>query len=228
MKQDPEKRRIVFCDFDGTITKQETFVSMLNHFVPDKMKEFGRKLAQKQVTLREGVRGVVESIPSKYYPEVVEFIKDRELREGFEELLVFLKKENVPFVVISGGLKDSVKTRLEPFSEYISGIFAPEIDPGGEYLRVISDFEEDDELVAKVQVMALFEFEESIVIGDGITDHKIALESSMVFARDRLAQFLKQAEKDFFLWNDFNDIRQTLRSLWNKTHSGYEDGDAHS
>jgi 2-hydroxy-3-keto-5-methylthiopentenyl-1-phosphate phosphatase len=214
MNTNPEKRRIVFCDFDGTITKQETFVAMLNRFTPEKMKEFGKKLSRKELTLREGVKGVVESIPSRFYPEMIDFIKDREIREGFYEFLVFLKKQEVPFVVVSGGLKDSVATRLACFSDLISGIFAPEIDATGEYLRVVSAFEEDDELVAKVRVMALFEFDESIVIGDGITDHKIALESSLVLARDRLALFLKQEEKDFIPWNDFNDIRQALENLW--------------
>jgi 2-hydroxy-3-keto-5-methylthiopentenyl-1-phosphate phosphatase len=213
----PEKRRIVFCDFDGTITKQETFVAMLNRFTPEKMKEFGKKLSRKEVTLREGVKGVVESIPSRCYPEMIDFIKDREIREGFYEFLVFLKQEAVPFVVISGGLKDSVLNRLAPFSDFIAGIFAPEIDATGEYLRVVSAFEEDDELVAKVRVMELFEFEESIVIGDGVTDHKIAMESTLVLARDRLALFLEQEKKDFIPWNDFNDIRQILENLWNPT-----------
>ncbi|MBA3030531.1 MAG: HAD-IB family phosphatase [Desulfobacteraceae bacterium] len=217
MNTNPKKQRIVFCDFDGTITKQETFVAMLSRFVPDKMKEFGRKLSQKQVTLREGVKGVVESIPSRDYPAVVEFIKDREIREGFYDFLLFLKAEEVPFVVISGGLRDSVKTRLAPFSDYIAGIFAPEIDSSGEYLRVVSAFEEGDELLAKVRVMELFKFEESIVIGDGITDHKIALASSVVLARDRLAQFMKQADREYILWDDFNDIREILQNLWHKT-----------
>ena len=212
-----KNRRIVFCDFDGTITKKETFVAMLNRFAPDKMKEFSRKFAENSVTLREGVRGVLETIPSSEYENVVAFIKDMEIRDGFPEFLVFLKNEGVPFVVISGGLKDSVQTRLEVFSEYISGIFASSIDTGGDYLRVVSDFEHDDELVAKVRVMALYQFEESVAIGDGVTDNKIAMNSSMVFARDRLATFMAKSNKSFIPWNDFHDIRNFLENHWRTT-----------
>ena len=214
MKIDNHAHRMVFCDFDGTITKQETFVAMLNTFAPEKMKEFGRLFSKKKITLREGVKGVVESIPSSNYKSMVEFIKGQEIREGFEELLVFLKDNGVPFFVISGGLLDSVKTRLADYDAYISGIFAPGIDDSREYLKVISEYEEDNELVAKVKVMEMFSYDFSIAIGDGATDHKMAMSSSLVFARDRLAKFLDGQSKEYIEWDNFFDIKRYLTQLW--------------
>lgn len=207
---------MVFCDFDGTITRQETFVAMLNQFVPEKMKEFSLRFAKKEVTLREGVRGVVESIPSSQYSQVIDFISDKEIRNGFLEFLTFLGDRKIPFIVISGGLIDSVKKRLAPYKDYIHAIYAAHIDSTGDYLKIYSKFEEDDELVAKVKVMSLYCFKESVAIGDGATDHKMALNSNIVFARKRLAGFLDQKGKKFVSWNDFLDIRDYLAGIWPK------------
>ncbi len=214
MKTEKKHKRVVFCDFDGTITKQETFVAMLNRFAPEKMKEFGKKLLQKKVTLREGVRGVVESIPSYHYRDMIEFINDKEIREGFEELLVFLKDTDTPFIIISGGLKDSVELRLESYMDFIAGIYAPSIDTSGEFLKMVSAFEEDDELVAKVRVMDLFSYDQSISIGDGATDHKMALHSTLVFARDRLITFLYENQARYVPWKNFLDIKKYLTQTW--------------
>jgi 2-hydroxy-3-keto-5-methylthiopentenyl-1-phosphate phosphatase len=216
MKPKKNHKRVVFCDFDGTITKQETFVAMLNRFAPEKMKEFGEKLFQKKITLREGVRGVVESIPSCHYRDMVEFINDKEIREGFEELLVFLKDADTPFIIISGGLKDSVERRLESYMNFIDGIYAPSIDASGEFLKMVSAFEEDDELVAKVRVMDLFSYDQSISIGDGVTDHNMALHSTLVFARDRLATFLYKSQVRYVPWENFLDIKKYLVQTWHE------------
>jgi 2-hydroxy-3-keto-5-methylthiopentenyl-1-phosphate phosphatase len=216
MKTGKKHKRVVFCDFDGTITKQETFVAMLNRFAPEKMKEFEKKLFQKEITLREGVRGVVESIPSCHYRDMVEFINDKEIREGFEELLVFLKDADTPFIVVSGGLKDSVERRLKSYMDFIDGIYAPSIDASGEFLKIVSAFEEDDELVAKVRVMDLFSYDQSISIGDGATDHKMALHSTLVFARDRLTTFLNKSQVRYVPWENFLDIKKYLVQKWHE------------
>lgn len=205
---------IVFCDFDGTITAQETLVAMLKRYVPDKMGEFAKKFAAGKITLRQGVRGVVESIPSRRYEEVVDFIRDQDIRPGFSEFLAFLKNMDVPFVVISGGLMDSVKTRLSPFMKDIHGIYAARVDDSGEYLKVISEFEEGNELVAKVRVMSLYRYETAVAIGDGATDQKMALNSSLVFARGALARFLNKSGRPYVFWEDFYDIRNYLEKLW--------------
>ena len=206
--------RIVFCDFDGTITVKETLVAMLSKFVPEKMAEFTHKFSRHEINLRVGVRRVVEAIPSSEYKNAVDFILEQEIRKGFLEFLIFLKENNVPFVVVSGGLMDSVKARLEAYQGYIHAIYAAEVDASGEFVKIRSEFEAGDELVSKVRVMSLFSYDTSIAIGDGATDHRMALNASMVFARDRLAAFLKKNGKNYVPWENFFDIKNYLAHNW--------------
>lgn len=214
MKKVEKFKRMVFCDFDGTITVEETFVGMLKHFAEENYNDMEKLLVSQQITLRDGVRRMVESIPSERYPEVLDYIRDKEIRPGLEELLDLLEAEQVPFVVISGGLVRSIVIRLQSLADRIHAIYAADVTTKGEYLQVLSDFEGGSELVAKVDVMSQYDFDESVAIGDGLTDVNIALRASIVFARGNLGRYLEKRGKPYQPWNDFFDVRDYLAKYW--------------
>ncbi|MGQ4650047.1 HAD-IB family phosphatase [Lyngbya aestuarii] len=214
-------KRVVFCDFDGTITAVETFVGMLKELLPELSAQLMPEMYARRLTLREGVRQLLGSIPSACYPQIIEYTKSKPLRPGLEELLDFLDVEGVPFVVVSGGLRGMVETALSRIGtgeksllERVAAIYAVDVDTTGEFLQVISPFEGDTELVAKVQVMAQHPAEEQIAIGDSVTDLNMALTAPVVFARDRLSQYLDEYNKPYIRWDNFFDVRQQLSSLW--------------
>jgi 2-hydroxy-3-keto-5-methylthiopentenyl-1-phosphate phosphatase len=207
-------KRIVFCDFDGTITAEETFVGMLKRFAAASYDAMEKRLIEGKITLGEAVRHLVESIPSKRYPQVLDYVKDKPIRQGFAELLDFLYFHGVPFMVVSGGLMGSVSAKLAPFKNRIHATYAAEVDADGDFLRVYSDFESATELVAKTRVLELYRYEESIVIGDGITDLNIATAADLVFARDRLCGYLTERGKAFIRWEDFFDVCNYLSQRW--------------
>jgi 2-hydroxy-3-keto-5-methylthiopentenyl-1-phosphate phosphatase len=208
-------KRIIFCDFDGTITVKETFVAVLKHFAPQLSGQLIPQMYARELTLREGVRRILESIPSSRYPEVLEFTRCETIRPGFTELLDFLEAQKVPLVVISGGLRGMVEVVLGELIPRIHALHAVDIDTSGEYFQVNSEFEGGTELVAKVQVMEKYLVDEKIAIGDSLTDLNMALETPIVFARDRLAQYLEEHQKPYIPWQDFLEVRDYLAKLWN-------------
>jgi 2-hydroxy-3-keto-5-methylthiopentenyl-1-phosphate phosphatase len=209
-------KRMVFCDFDGTITVQETFVGMLKKFSTKRFDEIEQYVRARKMTLPEGVRTLVESIPSKRYPEILDDIRNKEIRTGLPELLDFLHKEEIPFVIISAGLLGVVKKRLESFAHRIHAIYAADVDTTGKFLKLISDFENGTMLVAKSKVMAKYDFDQSVAIGDGVSDRGMALASSIVFARGWLTQHLEAKGKTFNSWDNFYDIRDCLKKCWQR------------
>jgi 2-hydroxy-3-keto-5-methylthiopentenyl-1-phosphate phosphatase len=223
-----QHKRVVFCDFDGTITAEETFVGMLKTFAPELSEQLMPEMYARRLTLREGVRQLLESIPSACYPQILEYAKSKAIRPGLVELLDFLDTEGVPFVVVSGGVRGMVEMVLSQAStrseasvspnksllERVAAIYAVDLDTTGEFLRVNSAFEEGTEMVAKVQVMARYPAVEQIAIGDSVTDLKMALHAPIVFARDRLIQYMEEHNKPYMHWNDFFDIREQLQRRW--------------
>lgn len=204
--------KIIFCDFDGTITAEETFVGMLKHFTPELSAKLMPEMYQLRLTLRQGVRQLLESIPSKKYPEILEYSSTKKIRPGFVEMLDYLDSQNIPFIVVSGGIRGMVETVLGPLKNRAQAIYAVDVDTSSEYLKVTSEFEAGNELVSKVSVMEKHPTEQSIAIGDSITDLNMAMEASLVFARDRLTNYLNERQKPYIPWDNFFDIRNYLNN----------------
>ncbi|CBN55092.1 MULTISPECIES: HAD-IB family phosphatase [Kamptonema] len=207
-------KRVVFCDFDGTIALEETFVGMLKHFAPELSAQLIPEMYARRLTLRAGVRQLLESIPSERYQEIIEFSQGKLMRPGLVELLDFLKDREVPFVVVSGGIRVMVETVMGDLAARTEAIYAVDLDPSGSHLKVCSEFEGDTELVSKVRVMELYEADEQVAIGDSVTDLNMARVAPVVFARDRLAEYLDKEQKSYIYWNDFFDVIESLSQRW--------------
>lgn len=213
---------IVFCDFDGTITAVETFAGMLKEFSPELSAQLMPKMYSRELTLKQGVRELLESIPSSRYEEIIEYVQSKELRPGLEEFLDYLAGLTVPFVVVSGGLAIMVEAALQrrgvsgtPLREKVTDVWAVGVDNSGEYLQVYSPVENDTEILAKVQVMEKYSYNLSVAIGDSVTDINMALKADIVFARDRLPEYLQTHQKAYIPWENFYDIREHLSQIWN-------------
>ena len=212
------KKTIVFSDFDGTITLHETFVDLLKKFsTPGLADRLMAQMYAQTLTLREGVTQLLESIPSDQYLNIIEFSKTHPIRSGFPEFLDFLESHDVPCVLVSGGIRIMVETVLEEFKPRLAGLHAVDLDASGDYFNVIPNYAGETELVAKVNIMAKYEFDQSIAIGDSITDFNMAMAADLVFARDRLAKYLDEQGKSYVPWNDFFEIRDYLDQYWSDT-----------
>ena len=213
-----KRSAIVFCDFDGTITSCETFVGVLKEFSPTLANELIPKILSKEVTLRQGVRQIVQAIPSSVYPqELLRFVQDKPIRPGLSTLIDYLDSRQIPFVVVSGGLRCLVEAVLKRENLYdrCAKIFAIDVDQSNETLKVVSDWESGNELVAKVEIIKqeCSNQEKIIMIGDSITDLNASKYADIVFARDALCNYLKEENISFLEWTDFEDIKTKLQSM---------------
>lgn len=200
--------KILFIDFDGTITKKETLDGSMKLTIdPDLYKEKHREMLNGKITLSEALHIGFETVPSSKLPIIMEFVRTVPIREGFMELLTTMKKMNIPVVVISGGLKPYIEEKLEPYKDLILDIYSVDLDCSGEYMRLVSDYEEAGEIMQKTKVMAKYDYEYAICIGDSYTDFRMARASQLVFARDVLAEFLEKQSIPYEPWDDFYDIR---------------------
>ncbi|MEW6612582.1 MAG: HAD-IB family phosphatase [Pseudomonadota bacterium] len=211
---DAARSYAVFCDFDGTITRDETFVAVLKHFAPETSARLLPEMYALRLSLREGVRRILESIPCERYPEILDFVRGAPLRVGFPEFLAFLGERQVPFVIISGGLLGIVRTILGPLAGQVAAIYAADVACGGATLQVLSPWEAGDELVSKPLVMARYPGVRPVCIGDSVTDLNMALRCPTVFARDRLAGYLTERGRAFHPFEDFHMVQDKLTELW--------------
>ena len=210
-----EFEKIVFCDFDGTITAVETFATMLGNFAPELSSQILPQIYNRTLTLRVGVRKMLESIPSKHYLDIIAYAQAQPIRPGLPEFISFLRSQNIPFVVVSGGLRGMVETVLkrEGLFSQVEAIYAPDVETDQLFLKVDSPLEGGTELLSKVRVMNLYPARQTLAIGDSITDLNMCLNADLVFARDRLREYLEAENKAYIPWQDFFEIQAHLEKL---------------
>ncbi|AMA08088.1 HAD-IB family phosphatase [Picosynechococcus sp. PCC 73109] len=214
-----DAQTIVFCDFDGTITTVDTFGDALGKYAPEVAADILPGLYNRKITLREGVRKILEAIPSEQFAAFVGEVDDKPVRQGFSDFLQFLGDRQVPIVVVSGGLVPMVERVLarsgtdgKPLRDHIETVAAMNIDTFDPYFKIIAPFEGGTEMVEKVQVMGKYKYQKAIAIGDSLTDINMALKADLVFARDRLQQYLDEEGKTYVSWETFDDIRHYLET----------------
>ena len=205
---------MIFSDFDGTITEQETFSMLMKEFAPEAYQRLLPRLLAREISLREGVPAVIETIESSSYPQMIERMAEAPLRPGFPEFLDLLEEYGVPLVVLSGSLEDLVKARLAPFSHRIHRIVAAKADTTGPFLRISSDLADRDELVYKPGVMKRWSDPVKIAIGDSVTDIAMSKNATMVFARNLLRETLEWEQRPFHAFESFFDISRFLENKW--------------
>jgi len=201
---------MVFCDFDGTITEEETAVAMMTQFAPEISAKILPKIFDRTLPLKVGIPQVWESIPASCYPEMLEVSRSKKIRSGFVELLDLLANLNIPLVVVSGGLRFMVETVLGDLVDRVEAIYALDVDPSGEYLHLSSGFIGEIELLDKVKVIAQYHPDIAIAIGDSVTDLNMAMQADLVFAQSRLIQYLEDQQKSYIPWENFFDVRDYL------------------
>ena len=147
--------KIMFIDFDGTITKQETLDGSMKLTIdPDLYKEKHREMLNGKITLSEALHIGFETVPSSKLPIIMDFVRTVPVREGFMELLTTMKEMKIPVIVISGGLKPYIEEKLEPYKDLILDIYSVDLDCTGEYMRLVSEYDEAGEIMQKTKVMA--------------------------------------------------------------------------
>ncbi len=202
---------IAFFDFDGTITSEETFYGSMLRLNPKSLEELRQSFLNGKVNLRDGLIRIFAETPSEKFPLAQDYIKEVHLRNGFPELLLYLKSQNIPVVVISGGIMQLIDMMLEPFRDLITDVYSVFLDLSEKHMRLVSEYDDGEELMAKTTVMNRYAYQNAICIGDGITDIKMAKESTLVFARDDLKAICDKEHLPYNEWNDFFDILNVLK-----------------
>lgn len=206
--------KIAFVDFDGTITAEETLDGALKLIIPKE--EFEKRytdLLNKKVTLSQVLHEAFNKTPSARLPEILAYIDGVPIRNGFSEFLDFMQECQIPVVVISGGIRPMLDSKIKSFQNRILDLYCVDLDTKEKYMKLKSDYDDGIELLKKTDVMKGYEYETAICIGDSHTDINIAAASDIVFARDLLADYMRKTNRHYYEWGDFFDIIQILKSI---------------
>lgn len=203
--------KILFLDFDGTITAEETLEGSIQRIIePEIYREKFKEMLAGKLTLAEVLHLGFSTISSERLSDILDYVRSVPIRPGFPELLDAMSELNIPVVVISGGLQPYVDEKLMSYRDRLLAVHSVGLDCSGQFMKLVSDYEGNGEVMQKTLIMAQYDYEHAICAGDSYTDINMAKNSQTVFARDKLADMLGSQGIPFIPWEDFYDIRDSI------------------
>ncbi|MEH7076114.1 2-hydroxy-3-keto-5-methylthiopentenyl-1-phosphate phosphatase [Neobacillus drentensis] len=187
---------VIFCDFDGTVTKSDNIIRMMKEFAPPEWENIKDLILNRQISINEGVGKLFSLLNSNLKEELTAFaIENAEIRPGFKEFVEYTRTENIPLYIVSGGIDFFVYPILEKFGPF-NGIYCNESDFSGERIKILwpnncDSLCDNDCGCCKPGIMRrVTQGKEcfKIVIGDSVTDLEAAKHADFVLARDLLQE----------------------------------------
>ena len=213
---DSNKKILVQCDFDGTITEKDVSILLLDAFAEGDWRAVNKDYIDGKITVgkfNETAFGMVKASKET----MLDYIKDRAtIREGFQNFVAVCVEMGIRIVIVSNGLDFYIKKILEDNGldkiEYHAAVtrFHPDglkvkyIGPDGTIL--------DSGFKDKYVDYHLSEGYQVIYVGDGTSDLSAARHCHQVFATENLLGHCQRTGLACIPFTSFLDITQVLNS----------------
>lgn len=214
------KERIIFCDFDGTITVNDNIVAIMKHFNPEGWEGIVEKIVTQQISIREGVGAMFALLPTSRKGEIVDYaINNAVIRDGFAEFVAYCKEQGITLLITSGGIDFFIYPLLRPFPIAEDHIYCNASSFEGETIEILWPNKCDalcktDCGMCKTSIIRSYDPEkyERIIIGDSITDFEGAKLVDTIFARSHLIERCDQLGYAYHPFETFFDIIKQLEA----------------
>jgi 2-hydroxy-3-keto-5-methylthiopentenyl-1-phosphate phosphatase len=212
------RKKMIFCDFDGTITNSDNIIAIMKKFAPAEWDTIKNQVLSQEISIKEGVGKMFSLLHSDKKEEITSYIINHaEIREGFKEFVNYTKSQQIPLYIVSGGIDFFVKPLLKDYVEE-EHIYCNHSDFTADTITILWPYPCDDQCdndcgCCKPSIIRSLNNKETfhIVIGDSITDLEAAKHADQVFARDFLIEKCKEQSIAFTPFETFIDVVESLK-----------------
>jgi len=228
------KQYVVFTDFDGTITTEDSNDHMTDNlgFGREERRRLNVEIYHNRVPFRDAFRSMLESVNEKYtFDECREIVKKNiKLDPGFAEFFKWTKSVGIPVVVVSSGMEPIIRAI---FANLIGEEDAKQLDIISNYVDVREDghfsvrFRHPESHFGHDKSKALRPYAELpkdqrpgiLFCGDGVSDLSAAGEGDVLFAKvipggsNDLARHCDKEKIPYLPFLSFTQVLEHTREL---------------
>ncbi|MCD1260281.1 2-hydroxy-3-keto-5-methylthiopentenyl-1-phosphate phosphatase [Paenibacillus athensensis] len=216
-----DKKRIVFCDFDGTITQNDNIVAIMKHFNPPGWEELVQQLMDGKLSIRQTVGRMFAMLPTSRQAEIVDYaIHNATIRSGFGAFVDYCKEREITLLVTSGGIDFFIYPLLAPFPIPREHIYSNASSFAGDTIEILwpngcDEHCDNDCGMCKTTIIRSYDPARyhRILIGDSVTDFAGAKLVDTVFARSHLIGLCEELELPFYPFETFYDVMKHLEAM---------------
>lgn len=209
----------VFTDFDGTVTKVDTLVYLLNKFGDPSWQDIEKQLEEGRINENAALNLEIDTL-RVCWDEAITSLKDGvEIDPDFGRFINLLNSYSIPYYILSGGFEEIIRELLSNYPVPVSHIRANNTEISGDRWRVIpSRIERIKGLCNHCKSFSVVEAKrqgyKTIYIGDGTTDRCPVSQADIIFAKGSLAEFCKAQHIIFHPFTDFCDVCNILEIMF--------------
>ena len=199
---------IILCDFDGTITLDDTCVLILEQFAVGDWKKYDTLLSKGMINLHECMQNQFEMIQATI-PSIISSMGSIPIRPGFAKFISFCLSQEINVVIVSAGLDFIIRTVLS-----LNNLDLPIVAAKVKDERFQLEFPSlhyPDSIDFKVDLVKYYQAQHKkvIFIGDGNSDLQGAMQADLVFAVEN--SFLNSRFENSF--TSFLELKESLMKL---------------
>ena len=199
---------IILCDFDGTITLQDTCVPILDHFALGDWEKYDILLSQGLINLHDCMQKQFEMIQADI-PTILSSLGAIPIRPGFAEFVSFCLSQEIDVVIVSAGLDFIIRSVLSQNNLDLPVVAAKVKDE--RFKLEFPSLHYPDSVDFKVDQVKYYQAQKKkvIFIGDGNSDLQGAMQADLVFAVKK--SFLSSHFDNSF--TSFLELKEILMKL---------------
>ena len=212
------EKLFIACDFDGTITRNDTLHLIVARYgEPGLWEAIEPRLRAGEMTLEQAMQEEFAGVRATFEQVRELVLREAGLRAGFPEFVAWARDGGHRLVVLSSGFRSVIDAVLRRWGLGHLEVASHEAEftPHGCRLVWADRGERCDACGRRCKrhdVRTRLDGEAMVLIGDGVSDRCAARMADVVFARDHLARDLTVDGVPFVPFEDFHEVRQALEA----------------
>jgi len=206
-----------FCDFDGTVTREDVIDRVLEEFADPMWQEIEQAWVNGEMGSRDCLAMQTKLIKARKQ-DLLDFVGSIEIDETFIDFARYCKTKTIEIVILSDGIDLFIKSILNRYGlkdiQVFSNGFAR---TNGHFEMIFPHFRKDCASrsgMCKCRIMEEFSSpgRVNILVGDGRSDFCIATRADLTFAKSALLDFCRAEKIPHIAHSEFGDVVDWLRN----------------
>ena len=205
-----KKIESIYCDFDGTITKDDSVNCFFEMYASENWIDSEKLWIEGKISSRENAIiqvGLLKSISQKQLDDYIDSI---EIDDYFLDFVEYLKSKNIHLTILSDGFDLFIKKILERYNLNIPYYANKLIYKDGKFSIEFPYYNENCDKKAGMCKCQKVKENSFCYIGDGTSDLCIASKADMLFASKNLHKYCKENNIKHSYFTSFRNIIDIL------------------
>jgi len=203
-------RILVQCDFDGTVTEEDTSFFLLDAFAQGDWRRLLREYKEHRISVGEFNTKAFAMVKADK-PALLEVLKGKiKVRAGFHELVNYCRRRGFRLVIVSNGLDFYIEATLKDLGLKNLEVHAAQASfhPEGMKVKYVGpDGKRLEDGVKEAYIQSFLKLGYRVIyVGNGDSDFAPAKYAHHVFATGELLAYCRENNLNYKPFEDFIDV----------------------